>query len=179
MPENDAAVAARNAVCADAFEEGMCVLSCYLELGEGRQVHEAHALAHSQRFFLHCRPPVRAFEGKVLTLARLVVPARPLPAEDLAELSTLRPEPLVDGGRSQIPPNLMLLSRRQAPIHVLVFVHRDPGSIFLVRPVPETPRVELAHIDLRLAVHHPLRQIFAGPSTLADADRGAAMHPVV
>ena len=47
------------------------------------------------------------------------------------------------------------------------------------RPIAEAARIEFAHVDFGLAVHHPLRQILAGAAALADADRGAAVHPVV
>src|SRR5262249_2022031 len=47
------------------------------------------------------------------------------------------------------------------------------------RPVAESAWVELAHVDLGLAVYHPLRKVLAGAAALADTDRGTAMHPVV
>ena len=49
MAEDDAAVLRRNPVGADALEEGMGIRARHLELGEGRKVHEADALAHRER----------------------------------------------------------------------------------------------------------------------------------
>jgi hypothetical protein len=43
----------------------------------------------------------------------------------------------------------------------------------------ETAWIEFTHVDLGLAMHHPLCEVFAGTAALADADRGTAMHPVI
>jgi len=43
----------------------------------------------------------------------------------------------------------------------------------------EPAGVHVGHVDLGLAVDHPLGQVLAGPGTLGDADRGARAVPVV
>ncbi len=64
----------------------MSVLALHLVFGEGREIHKADTFAHRQRLLLHSIPPVGALEGIFLAFARLVVPARTLPAENLGEL---------------------------------------------------------------------------------------------
>ena len=66
MAENDAAVHRRDPVGADAIEECMSIRPLHIELGEGRKVHEAHALAHRQGFRLDSIPPIGAFERVLL-----------------------------------------------------------------------------------------------------------------
>ncbi len=178
VAEHDTALPLRNPVCADALEEPMGVPAGNIELGECRQVHEPGALAHRKRLLLNRRPPVRALEGVNLAIDRSI-PARPLPAENLAELRAMRFQPLMHARRSQVSPGFMLLAGFQAMVHVVVIVHRHLARILRRRPIAEAARIEFAHVDFGLAVHHPLSQKLAGSAALADADRGPAMHPVV
>src|SRR5262245_49076102 len=82
-------------------------------------------------------------------------------------------------GGSEPAPDFVLLARPVAIIHVFVVGDRDRRRIVRRRPVAEAAWVELAHVDLGLAVYHPLREVLAGTAALADTDRGTAMHPVV
>src|SRR6516162_3335072 len=114
-----------------------------------------------------------------LSLARAIVPARPLPAEDLGELRAGSLQPAMQRGGPEPAPDLVLLARLEAIIHMFIVGDRDRRRIVRRRPVAEAARVELAHIALGLAVSHPLREVPAGFAALADSDRGTAMHPVV
>src|SRR5690242_7900724 len=82
-------------------------------------------------------------------------------------------------GGPEAAPDLVLLARPVAIIHVLIVGDRDCRGIVGRRPVAEAARVELAHVDLGLTMDHPLREVLAGAAALADTDRGTAMHPVV
>src|SRR5262245_34006833 len=112
-----------------------------------------------------------------LALARGIVPARPLPTEDLGELRARSFQSVMHRGGPESAPDLVLLARPVAIIHVFVVGDRDRHRIVRGRPVAEAARVELAHVDLGLAVYHPLREVLAGPAALADTDRRTAMHP--
>ena len=179
VAEDDAAILRRDLVGADALEEGVGVLARDLVLGEGRKIHQSHAIANGEGFFFHCREPVGALEGILLAFAALVVPARPLPAEDLRELRAFCLQLVIERGLAQPTAHLVLLGGLVAVIHVVIVGDGDFCRVVLGRPVAEAARVELAHVDLGLAVHHPLGEVLARATALADADRGAAMHPVV
>src|SRR4051812_9034692 len=120
MTENDAAVYRRDPVGADAIEECMSIRPLYIELGEGRKVHEAHPLAHRQGFRLDRIPPIGAFERILLARAGRVVPTRPLPPEHLLELGASRLEPVMDRGGTKLAPDLVLLAGLVAVIHVVI-----------------------------------------------------------
>ena len=179
VTEDDAAILRRDLVGADALEEGVGVLARDLEFGEGRKIHEAHAVTHRKCLFLDRREPVGALEGILLAFAALVVPPRPLPAEDLRELRAFCLQLVIERGLAQPTAHLVLLGGLVAVIHVVIVGDGDFSRIVLGCPFAEAARVELAHVDLGLAVHHPLGEVLAGATALADADRGAAMHPVV
>src|SRR4051794_2482088 len=90
MAKNNPAIPARNLIGADAIEKAVGVFPLHLEFGKRRKVHQSDALADRQTFFAHWSPPVGAPKGKLFTFSRRVVPARPLPAENLTELRTFR-----------------------------------------------------------------------------------------
>src|SRR5262245_49569477 len=179
VSEYDSPVPRRHPVGADALQKGKGVRPRHLEFREGRQVHEPDAVAHREAFLTDLPPPVRSLEGMRLSLARRIVPARPLPAEDLGELRARSFQPVMQRGGPEPAPDLVLLARPVAIIHVFVIGDRDRRRIVRRRPVAEAARIELAHVDLGLAVYHPLREVLTGATALADTDRGTAMHPVV
>ena len=153
----------------------------HLELGEGREVHEARRArappSASSRTASH---QFERLKENCFALAGRVVPARPLPAENLRELRAFAfSASRAAADLRKFAPHLVLLGRLVAVIHVMIVGDRDFRGVVLARPVAEAARIEFAHVDLGLAMHHPLREIFAGAAALADADRGAAMHPVV
>src|SRR5215470_8926007 len=105
-----------------------------------------------------------------LSLARGIIPARPLPAEDLGELRARSFQPVMQCGGPEPAPDLVLLAWPVAVIHVFVVGDRDRRGIVRRRPVTEAARVEFAHVDLGLAVYHPLREVLAGAASLTDSD---------
>src|SRR5262249_11709306 len=64
-------------------------------------------------------------------------------------------QPVMQRGGPEPAPDLFLLARPVAIIHVFVVGDRDRRRIVRRRPVAEAARVELAHVDLGLAVYHP------------------------
>src|SRR5262244_4407372 len=106
----------------------------------------------------------------LLSLTRAIVPARPLPAEDLGELRARSFQPVMQRGGPEPAPDLVLFARPVAIIHVFVVGDRDRRRIVRRRPVAEAAWVELAHVDFGLAVYHPLREVLARASALADTD---------
>ena len=85
----------------------------------------------------------------------------------------------MQGRLADTTPHRVLLARLVAVIHVMIIGDRDFIGVVFIGPIAEAARIKFAHVDLRLAMHHPLRQIFACTAALANADRCAAMHPVV
>ena len=85
----------------------------------------------------------------------------------------------MDRRRAGRPSGLAILAGIMDLVHLVVFVDRLLDAVSAGRPVAEPPRLHLAHVDLGLAVHHPLREILAGAGPLGDADAGAAAQPEI
>ena len=134
MAENDAARLRRNLVGADAIEEGIGVGPVTSNLAKVERSMSPTRSRTASASCLDGLPPVRAAEGEVLALAGFVVPARPLPAEDLLELRATRFQLLMQRRTAQLAADLVLLGRLVAVIHVVIVGDRHFGGVVLASP---------------------------------------------
>ena len=176
--ERDPALA-RHAVGEDAIEERSRVGAGHVELRERREVEHADPLAHRAAFLAHRVEPVHAAEAVALLDARRREPLGPFPAEGFGEHGAAVREPAVDRRGPDRPSGLAVLAGIMDLVHLVVFVDRLFDAVSAHSPVAEPPRLHFTHVDLGLAVHHPLREILARARTLGDADPGAAAHPEI
>ena len=105
--------------------------------------------------------------------------ARPLPAPHVLPLGAEGVEVVVDRGGAQGPAGRPVFAGHPHLVHLLVLVDPLIDRVVQVRPRAEAPGIHLRHVDLRLAVDHPLGQESARSGPLADADGGSDTHPVV
>ena len=63
-------------------------------------------------------------------------------------------------------------------VHDLVGFDGLGDLVFAISPGAEAPAVKGGHVELGLAVHHPLRHVFPD-SALGDADAGTAEIPKI
>ena len=79
------------------------------------------------------------------------------------------------------PARRPVLPRRARLVHLVVLVQGLLDGVVAARPgvVAVAAGIHAPHVDLGLAVDHPLRQVLAGAGPLGHADGGAVAVPVV
>ena len=179
MSQDDAAVLPGHAVGQQAVQKGLGVGARDLELGEAREVEDPDPLAHGPAFLGDVGEGRGPAEAVLLLRSIGREPLRPLPAEDLGIDRAPVLELAVERRRADRPARIAELARIVDLVHLLVLVDRLLQGVVAERPVAVAPGVEAIHVDVGLAVHHPLGEILAGARSLGDTDRGAAAHPVV
>ncbi len=154
-----------------------------VEDGERGQVDDARRLAHREVLGVDDRGPpagvplVLARHDPVAVLAEQggvgLVPERPLPADGLEELGTRRALRLVHRREALAAVAVVLLGRVDDAVGLVERLGRPGphvGAGALVRVEPGD--VGVVHVDLGVAVGHPLRDGPADAGALLDPDRG-------
>ena len=180
MREHDAPHAPRHAVGGDPVQVGLGPLPAgHVVLREAREVHHADPLAHRPALRRHHLEHVVVPEARLLLPAVEREPLRTLPAVGLGMHAALRGEPVEQRGHPLAARSGALLAGQVQRVHVLVVLvglglRVLPGGV-----AAETARIDAGHVDLAVAVHHPLREVLAAAGAGGDADGGAAALPEV
>ena len=148
-------------------------------LGESGEIEDAYALMHGGHFIAYHLEHVRAGIAGLFGAPVEREPLRPLPAERLGVHASFCFQPSVQRARLARATGRLLLpgqarGEREPVILEGLVVHVGP-----VRELAVAPRIEFRHVDLGIAMEHPLREILAASAALSDAERASAAHPVV
>ena len=179
MRQHHAVFCLGQAVRQQAIEEGPRIRARHVVLGEAAQVQDAHALLYGAHFLGHDGEHIGAMPAGFLLTAIQREPLGPFPAEGLPVHAALRLQPLINGarlGRAAI--GLFLTRGTGGEGHAVVEEDLGAGVIDR-REGAVAARIELGHVDVGIAVQHPLRQVLAAATALRDPERGAAAHPEI
>ena len=181
MCQPDAAVASRQTIGGQALQQRSGVRPADLELGERAEVGHADPLTHTANLGAHNVMRIRPAKRMRLRggVGREVL--RALPPVDLLPLSTHGVEAPPQRCGLDGPAGGSLLAGQPHLVHLVVLVDGLVESELRLRAgvIAETARIHAAHVDLGLAVDHPLRQVLPRSRTLGDADGRPVAVPVV
>ncbi len=178
VDEGDTAHFARHSIRANAIQERLGVLSMDVEFRETAEIQHADALMHGGHFGADHLEDVVAPVTALLGAAVQGEPFRALPAEGFRVHAALRLQCVVQGTRLARPARRLLLSRGARDIGETIVLECLCARIALVGKTAEAPRIEFRHVDLGIAVEHPLREVFAAAAALRDPEGAATAHPV-
>ena len=181
MHEPHRTAAGRDAVRHQPVEKLLRSRPRHPALRERGHVQQADILRHVATLAANVLEPARAAERPVVHRldAFRREPVRPLPAELLAEDCAQRLQPVVARSGAQRPRGGPLLVRvvdgEDVGVRLLVLLHQiRPGRV-----VAEAARVDPHHVDGRLALHDPLRELEAGTAGRGDPEAVALVEPEV
>ena len=181
MSQANAADIAGECVGDEAVQQRLCVGPCDLDLGEGADIHNAHALAHGTVLLTHALVNDIATKAVVIFL-RLVTggePARAFVAIDLFKDCPLFLESLVERARFHRPAvQAIEVGEGDLVAEQVVFSRLDVLPLF-VGVVAESARVKGAHRHIGRAMHHPAGQFTGQARTPANANLRAAAAPII
>ena len=181
VAEPDAADPGGNAVREQAVEPRLGARPGHLALRERAHVEEPRLLVHVAALGPHVLEVVGAAEAphvpRLHPLRREPVGA--LPAVDLAEHRSQRLHARVAGGLLEGPGGGALLVRvvdgEDVGVGLLVLLPEVPAG----RVGSEAARVDAHHVDRRLPLDDPLRELPAGAARRGDAEAVALVEPEV
>ena len=106
-------------------------------------------------------------------------PLRPLPAISLAIDRAHSCQPIIQRAGSPGPPVRLFLARQARGEGQAVVEEHLRARVGFVGERAIPARVELDHVDLGVALNHPLRQIFPCAAPLRDPERRSATMPEI
>ena len=179
MRKHDAADPPRHAVGGDHVQVGLGALTGHVVLREARQIQHSDPLAHRAALRRNHLEDVVVPEPDLLFPAVEREPLRALPAVGLGVHAPLCGELLEQWRDPLAARGGAFLAGKVQGVHVLV-VLVGLGLRVLARCMATEPAwVHTGHVDLAVAVHHPLREVLAAAGAGGDADGCATALPEV